>query len=172
MNRIDFLNLFAYSDTCWRLLGDSLVAVPDAWKDEFETTSRFNSIARLLAHCVGAEERLVGRRLQNLPIEIPYEDRAAADWTGVYADHCQIRAATYAYLETLSDDDFVDPQPILPPTPERGALTRADILFQVLNHENFHRGQVILILQRIGGDPPNFDYMALRPKVDMAHSGD
>jgi len=35
------------------------------------------------------------------------------------------------------------------------------VFFHIIHHENYHRGQVIMALQRFGVDPPNFDYILL-----------
>ncbi len=163
MNKADYRRLFRYSDNCWRLLGDNLAAIEHAaeiWETPFETTSQWNTIRLLLAHTIGAEERLVTVRLLQDPLPVTYEQRAASDPHSLYRDHQTIRAATYAYLDLLTDAELEDETEVwrLNDRP----LTRGDILFQILNHENYHRGQVIMALQRLGVDPPNFDYVLLK----------
>jgi len=164
MNRSDFRKLYAYSDNCWRLLGETLTANPTAWDASFQTTSHWNSIRLLLAHSIAAEERLISVRLQNYSLPQSYEARAAATWDGLHNDQQAIRAATYAYLDSLSDEEIEEEAPVLPGM-GGGALTRCDVLFHIINHENYHRGQVITSLQRIGIDPPNFDYVLLKASV-------
>jgi len=159
MNRSDFHTLFAYSDNCWALLGKTLPEAPEAWDAIFETTSAWNSVHKLLAHIIGAEERLVTMRLKNQPLPMQYEERAAADWPGLYEEHKAIRAITYCYIESLTDAQFDE---TIPGIAGRHDLTRADLLFHILNHENYHRGEVITQLQRLGLDPPNFDYLLLK----------
>ena len=159
MNRSDFNTLFTYSDNCWALLGEILPGASEAWDTPFETTSAWNSVRKLLAHCIAAEERLVCLRLQNLPLPVMYEDRAAADWVSLYRDHKAIRTATYSYIKSLADAQFDE---TVPGVAGRTDLTRADVLFHILNHENYHRGEVITALQRLGIDPPNFDYILLK----------
>lgn len=163
MNKTDFRRLFRYSDTCWSLLGDTLTTAPqasEAWNTRFDTTSQWNTVRLLLAHSIGAEERLVTVRLQNHSLPVPYEERAAAEWEGLYRDHQTVRAATYSYLDSLTDAAVEDETEVwrIGDRP----LTRADILFHILNHENYHRGQVVMALQRLGIDPPNFDYVLLK----------
>jgi len=163
MNRTDFHKLLAYSDNCWRLLDEVLTTCPEVWERQFETTSPWNTIRLLLAHTVGAEERWITLRLQNLPIPVIYEQRASPDQNGLYRDHRTLRAATYAYLERLTDAELEDDKPAdLAQWENHLGLTRAEVLFHVLNHENYHRGQVITALQRFGVDPPNFDYVFLK----------
>lgn len=169
MNRADFRRLFHYSDNCWRLLGETLATVPHAseiWETPFDTTSRWNTVRLLLAHCIGAEERLITLRLQNRPLPVSYEERAASDWEGLYRDHQTVRAATYAYLDSLTDAELEEDKEVW--RTERVALTRSDALFHILNHENYHRGQVVMTLQRLGLDPPNFDYVLLKESADKS----
>ena len=40
-------------------------------------------------------------------------------------------------------------------------LTVEEILFHIFNHQVFHLGQISLILQQKGIDPPYFDYILL-----------
>src|SRR5690349_3664820 len=111
MNKTDFYRLFRYSDNCWSLLGETLASIPHAselWNTPFDTTSQWNTIRLLLAHTLGAEERLITLRLQNNSLPVTYEERAASDWEGLYRDHQTIRAATYASLDALTDADLED----------------------------------------------------------------
>ena len=163
MNKADFHRLFRYSDNCWRLLGKTLATHPPTsatWDTPFNTTSRWNTIRVLLAHSIGAEERLITVRLQNHSLPVTYEERAASDWEGLYRDHQTIRTATYAYLDSLTDTEVGDEKEVW--RVQDSILTRSDILFHILNHENYHRGQVVMRLQQLGIDPPNFDYVLLK----------
>jgi uncharacterized damage-inducible protein DinB len=172
MNRTDFRRLFAYSDNCWRLLGETLATCPDVWEKPFETTSHWNTVRLLLAHTIGAEERWITLRLQNLPLPVIYEQRAALEWSGLYRDHQTVRAATYAYVERLTSAELEEEKSVEMGQGEyRVRLTRADMLFHILNHENYHRGQVITALQRFGVDPPNFDYVLLKENARPIDGG-
>ena len=165
MNKTDFHRLFRYSDNCWSLLGETLTTLPqasDIWNVPFETTSHWNTVRLLLSHTIGAEERLITVRLQGQSLPIIYEERAAAEWEGLHRDHQTIRAATYAYLDSLTNAAIEDETEIW--RVGNCGLTRADILFHIINHENYHRGQVVMALQRLGIDPPNFDYVLLQER--------
>jgi len=163
MNKADFLRLFRYSDNCWDRLGDLFAATPgmaDAWNTPFDTVSKWNTVRLLLAHSIGAEQRLVTTRLLHQPRSVPYEDHAASDWPDLLRDHQTTRADSYDYLESLTDLELEDDEEVW--KLNGISLTRVDILFQILNHENYHRGQVVMALQRLGLDPPDFDYVLLR----------
>lgn len=162
MTRADFVALYGYSDACWRLMGESLAAAPAVWDATFETTSRWSSIRLLLAHSIAAEERMVTLRLKKGELPVGYEDRAATDWDGMYRDHLAVREATYAYLASLSDEEIGSGEEVVTFVEGRPGLTRGDALFHVINHETYHRGEVVMTLQRLGFDPPNFDFVLLR----------
>ncbi|HWD38586.1 MAG TPA: DinB family protein [Fimbriimonas sp.] len=162
MNRADFDTLLTYSDNCWQLMGRTLAGCPGAWDAEFESTSKWNSIHKLLAHTIAAEERMVTVRLRNEPIPSGYEDRAAADWEGLYGDHRQVRSVTRAYIGALTDEEIEGQEVVIPSIDGRPTQTRSEALFHIVNHESFHRGEVVMALQRLGFDPPNFDFVLLK----------
>lgn len=158
--------MFAYSDVCWRQMTDVLRDAPDAYDAPFETTSQWKTVRLLLAHCIAAEERWITLRLNGQPLPVGYEERAATTPEGLYEDFKTVRAATWAYLQNLPDGDLDAEVPIvLPQWAFSGKLTRADIFFHMVNHENYHRGQVVGALQRLGMDPPNFDYVLLKEQM-------
>ena len=165
MNRVDFNTLYTYSDNCWRLLGETLAANPDVWEVTFKTTSSWNSIRLLLAHCIGADERIITTRLQKGVVEVPYEDRSAREWLELYQDHKKVRNGTLSYIAELTDLEIKDEKHFIPAVNGRRALTRSDMLFHIINHENYHRGQVVTALQRLDIDPPNFDFVLLKEFV-------
>jgi uncharacterized damage-inducible protein DinB len=163
MNKSDFLCLLSYSDRCWSLLRETLGQHPEAFDVPFETTSEWQSVRLLMAHTLAAEERIITARLREEPLPVRYEERAAKTLDGLYADLAEVRARTRAYLETLPEGDLEKEKPLhLPQLQLRGERTRADFLFHLLNHDNYHRGQVVMALQRLGLDPPNFDYVLLK----------
>lgn len=168
MTQRDFLQLLAYSDTCWSLLRKTLEEHPEAFDTPFKTTSDWNTIRLLLAHSIGAEERWITLRLQDLPLPVSYEKRVAATLDGLYADFATIRAATHAYIRGLAEGDLEEEKAItLSQWHFSGILSRSDVLYHIVNHDNYHRGQVVMALQRMGLDPPNFDYCFLKePAVD------
>jgi uncharacterized damage-inducible protein DinB len=159
--RADFDILFAYSDNCRRLLRETLLAHPDTFDVPFETTSQWNTIRLLVAHSIAAEERWITLRIQGKPLPVGYEERAATTIEGLFADADTFRDATNTYRLTLSDADYDRLLSHCPPPMNN--LRISDALFQIFNHENYHRGQIIMTLQRMGIDPPNFDFILLKP---------
>jgi uncharacterized damage-inducible protein DinB len=163
MTQQDIVHLFRYSDNCWRQLEAVLNECPDTFDAPFITTSKFASIRAILAHSIAAEERWITLRLQGGAIPVAYEERAGTTIAELFADQRAIRQQTYDYLETIANHSLQEEKPIdLPQWNYRGQLTLEDILFHLMNHENYHRGQVILCLQQRGFDPPNFDYVFLK----------
>ena len=163
MTIADFRRLFTYSDNCRALLCDTLATHPDTLHDPFTTTSPFASIAALLAHSVGAEERWITWRIGGVSLPLRYEERAAPTLDGLCRDAQTIRDQTYAFLAPLSDPDLERPITMVWGEPEvETTFTVGEILFHILNHENYHRAQIVMELQRRGVDPPNFDYVLRR----------
>lgn len=168
MNTADFDTLFAYSGASRAQLKDVLSHHDELFKKPFPTTSRYDTIQKLLAHCVGAEERLITGRVKGEPVPIPYEERAADTIEGLFADAQTVRAVTDAFRRGLNEDSYR--RVISLPLSQPGAtleLSLSDIFFHILNHENFHRGQIITLLQQNSYDPPNFDYVLLKSAAHL-----
>ena len=164
MTRTDFDQWLAYSDACNRLLQETLNAAPQFFDTPFETESDFHSVREIFAHIVGSEERWIKSRIQGQIIPMTYEQRAADTIAGLFADAAQIRAETRAYLSSLTDADFEKSVELaFPRWNFQRTLTIAEIMFQILTHETYHRGQIAMTLQRQGVDTPNFDYVFLKP---------
>jgi len=162
IHRMQIETLFNYSDNCRQLLADTLRQYPEELHATFTTTSQFDSIGRLLAHSIGAEERCVTMLIQGKPIPVMYEARAADTLDGLIEDAAAIRAETRRFLSTLTAEDYLQKITISRGAARGLVLTVEEILFHVINHENYHRGQIVTALQRRGIDPPNFDYILLR----------
>jgi uncharacterized damage-inducible protein DinB len=158
--------LIAYSNQCRKRLHETLSAIEETdttiLHREFVTTSTFNTIAKLLAHMTGAEERWLVVRLQGNTLPTPYEDRAPKKRADLEVDAHQRREATIAFLATQTPEMLTTVREIH--LPGRTVLmTTEEVIFHVLNHETWHRGQISLLLQQWGFDPPNFDYSVFAP---------
>ena len=160
----DFDTLFAYSDACRELLRDVLLQHEELFTRSFPTTSRFDTVRKLLAHCVAAEERWVTVRIHGEALPVSYEDRAADTVEGLFADAQAVRSVTDKLRRGLDGDSLG--RIVSVPLMSRDAvleLSLSDIFFHILNHENFHRGQALLLLRQYGVDPPDLDYVLLKP---------
>jgi uncharacterized damage-inducible protein DinB len=168
MTLTDFDTLFAYSDACRERLKDELSRHEELFTKPFSTTSRLDTIQKLLAHCVSAEERLVTVRIRGEALPVAYEDRAANTIEELFADARAVRGITDDLRRGLDADGLR--RVISIPLPNREApleWSLSDIFFHILNHENFHRGQVVLSLRQFGADPPDFDYILLKPATAL-----
>ena len=151
-----------YADKLLDQLEEVVNANRDLWVREFETTSQFNSINKLVAHMVGAEERWVSWELFDEPRTDRYEIRNTDDQAGVFAAWKGIRQKTQQYVDAASSDDLALRQSVTmgkPPTP--AVITREAIVFHVFNHQIYHTAQISMLLQQAGVDPPNFDFVLL-----------
>ncbi len=150
---------FDYADWCRPRLKKFLLTCPDAFDARFETSAAYDSVAKLLAHCIGAEERWQAR-LEERKISKYYESQKTITLEGLFADADRVR--------TVSRKLLVAPDPALRCVYRFGSfdgeMSLHETLFHVLHHETYHRGQVITQLQRLGLDPPDFDYCYFRKK--------
>lgn len=151
--------LFAYATRCRATLTPVLRAHPELLHQEFVTTSRFNTIAKLLAHCNGAEEAWYAR-LADKPSPTSYADRAPSDLEGLLADAETLRAQTLAFIAASSPQSLAQVFTMTLGRPV--SLTAHEILFHIVNHEQWHRAQLYTALQGFGVEPPNLDYVLLR----------
>lgn len=155
--------IMAYTENARLLLYETLDAHPEARNAAFETISRYQTITALVAHLVGAEQRWTIGRLYAEPAPVHYEEQAAPDWDGLKADWEAVRARTLAFVGAESTDwgriIIVD----LPQWGQKMTLTAEEVVLQLCNHQTWHIGQVSMALQEQGIDPPNFDYVLLKP---------
>lgn len=164
MNHTDFDTLFAYSDMCREQLKDVLLCHEGVFRNPFPTTSRYDTIQKLMAHSIGAEERLITARILGKSVPVTYEERAADTVEEIFTDAQAVRGVTDMFRRELNEDGYHRRIAFpLPPGSPPLELTVSDILFHILNHENFHRGQILMALQQNGIDFPNFDYILLKP---------
>ena len=154
---MELQQLYAHATRCHITLTPVLRAHPELLHREFVTTSRFNTIAKLLAHSTAAEERWHAR-LDGIPAPPSYEDRAPRDLEMLLTDAETLRAET---LNRLATDDLARTI-TLEVQDKRLDLTAHDIYFHIYNHEQWHRAQIYTVLQSLGIDPPNLDYVLLK----------
>ena len=149
--------LYAYAASCRATLTPILRDHPALLHREFATTSRYNTIAKLLAHSSAAEERWHAR-LDSRPFPPSYEDRAPDDLETLLTDAETLRTET---LARIADDDLARTI-TLEVQGKRLDLTAHDIYFHLYNHEQWHRAQLYTALQSFGIEPPNLDYVLLK----------
>ncbi|WP_395093492.1 DinB family protein [Armatimonas sp.] len=154
---IELSTLFAYATRCRAEIWALLLANPELLHKTFPTTSRYNTIAKLLAHSTAAEERWHAR-LDGQPSPPSYEERAPDDLESLLTDAETLRTETLTRLAT----DELARSIMLEVQGKRLNLTARDIFFHVYNHEQWHRAQLYTALQSFGIDPPNLDYVLLR----------
>ena len=155
---MELQQLFAYAARCRTTLTPILRANPELLHREFVTTSRFNTVAKLLAHSTAAEERWHAR-LDGRPFPPSYEERAPDDLETLLTDAETLRTETLARLTT---DELARTITISLADGKRLDLTAHDIYFHLYNHEQWHRAQIYTALQSFGVDPPNLDYVLLK----------
>ena len=163
---MDICRLLLYAENGRRLLRETLAAHPEAWDRPFETLADYATIQQIAAHMVGAEQRWTSQRLYNEPRPPRYEEQAAQTLEGVFGDWDVARARTLDFAERADAAALARVITVaMPQWGETVTLTIKEVLFHVVNHQTWHLGQVSMALQRMGIDPPNFDYPFLHPPL-------
>lgn len=161
--RMDIRRQLAYAENARRALRETLDAHPEMVNVPFATTAAHKTVGQLVAHLVGAERRWTLGRLYGEGAPPRYEDAAADTLAGLFADWDEIRARTLEFAARA--DAAALGRVITADMPQWGAsarVTAEEVLFHVCSHQTWHTGQVSMVLQRLGVDPPNFDYVFLR----------
>ena len=154
----------AYTENARLLLRETLEAHPKAFDHPFQTSGAYHSIGQLVAHLIGAERRWTIGRLYSEGRPPRYEDQAAETLAGLFADWDAIRARTQAFVSSADADTLARIIPVeMPQWSQAVQLTLEEIVFHVCNHQTWHVGQISMALQQMGIDPPNFDYVLLKP---------
>lgn len=151
--------MLQYSNKTKELLQTLLSENSEAFTEPFETLSAYNTVQKLLAHIIGAEERWVLYRLQGKIVEIRFEDRAPAGVEDIFDAWDKIRKQTMDYIAGLNDTDLDRVLAFnLPSRDTECKMSVSQILYHLFNHQTYHLGQISMALQRMNIDPPNFDY--------------
>ncbi len=165
---MDIRRLLAFAENARRLLRETLDAHPEAWARPFETIADYATVQQIVAHMVGAEQRWTEGRLYNGPRPPRYEEQSAQTMEGVFGDWDIVRARTAAFAEHADADALarvITTQ--MPQWNQTATLSVEEVLFHVVNHQTWHLGQLSMALQRMGIDPPNFDYPFLKQSEEV-----
>lgn len=154
-----------YSDAAVRQLETTLQESPQFIDKKFVTTSSFKTIRELVTHMVGADERWTGRINGQIP-ETRYEVRAPVDISDVFSDWRQLRVV----LDKILQDPVLIATTLdwqIPNGTTTRTLTVEQVVFHIFNHCTYHIGQISMLLQQFGEDPPNFDVPLISPHVKL-----
>lgn len=153
-------DLVAYSNNCRALLKETLLSYRPLFDKPIQPPlSVYQSIRRIAAHMIGAEEFWIRHRINKEELT-RYETRSAESLEELFEDWESVRRGTTAYIDSLSPGEFERIYP-LELRGWRGELSVRQILFHILNHEVHHRAQISMALQQFGVEPPDFDFVFL-----------
>jgi uncharacterized damage-inducible protein DinB len=156
---VDIVSIVQYSTSAQQRLYDFLSDKPGAVSYKVDTLAEFKSIRDILVHLNGAEERWT-KRIVGYELPQRYEASAPDSMHELYADWRRLRSATEAAARAADADELKRAIPVKLQTSRITlTLTIEQILFHILNHENFHRGQCSMLLQQQKIDPPYFDFI-------------
>jgi uncharacterized damage-inducible protein DinB len=163
---MDIRRQVAYTENARRLLRETLTTHPEVVDQPFETAAHYKTIGQLVAHLIGAEQRLTMKWLYGEERPAQYEDQQAKPLEGLFADWDAIRARTLTFA--ASADSAALQRWITMEIPQTVRLTAEEVLLHICNHQTWHLGQVSMIMQQQGIDPPNFDYVLLKEEAAPA----
>ena len=148
----DVVDLFAYTEWANRL---SLAAAEplgsDAWSVDHGGGLR--TLGDTLAHVVAAEWAWLQWWTGPGPSFSPdwLEKPTAAGLRGALDE---VEAGRASFLAGLTPADLRRPQRYAFRGGPKGSAPLGDTLVHVVHHSGYHRGQVALMIRRLGGEPP------------------
>lgn len=108
---------------------------------EVEDLSQDASIRKLISHVLNVHHIWIGRLIQK-PID-------SADWDILPSSHWE-HFAQNNFFVTI---DFLDQLQTLDDN-------QLKILYHILNHSNYHRGQISLLIKQAGKTSPNANFIS------------
>lgn len=155
-----FRRFFAYEKDAHAKTLASLSAVPP----EKRAAPEFRKAVDLVAHIAGARwfwlQRIDGTTER--PLKMFSKDFPLAD---LPARVSEMEAAWSRFLDGLTDADLSRLVEWGPADGPRFTNTLEDVLTQLFGHSTYHRGQIALLIRKIGGEPAatEFIYFARKP---------
>jgi uncharacterized damage-inducible protein DinB len=128
--------------------------------DQFRRSlgSSFSSVRDTLVHMAGVEwvwlERWRGRSLKAMPSpeEFPALSSVVEQWRTVEGE-------MRGYLAPLNEAALVRPVAYLSLKGDSFEYELWRLMFHVINHQSYHRGQVTTMLRQLGAQPPMVDFL-------------
>jgi uncharacterized damage-inducible protein DinB len=120
--------------------------------------SSFASVRDTLVHMMGAEwiwlERWRGRNATSMlpPQEFPSLSSVSGRWR-------EVEGKMREYLATLSEEALSQPVTYMSQKSDTFSYELWRLMFHVVNHQSYHRGQVATLLRQLGVQPPAVDFL-------------
>jgi uncharacterized damage-inducible protein DinB len=149
--------LLAYNRWANARMLEPAAAVSDEEWDR-QLGGSFGSLHGTLTHVYAGEwvwlERASGRSPKSLPApeDLPTPGALRAAWRS-------LEDGIAAFAQGLSPADLARPVTYANFVGENWTYTVADILFDLVNHSTYHRGQVVTLLRQLGKTPVSTDYV-------------
>jgi uncharacterized damage-inducible protein DinB len=158
MDRRDISTLIGYDRWATELQLSAARSVPEAHYQAF-LDSPLGGLHATLVHILAAQRVWLARWRRETPpelippTEVPSLDALAALWMELWVEQD-------AFLDSVTDAGLAASVPYA----DRDGRTYAPALVHqiqhMVNHSTYHRGEVFLMLWRLGVDPPNIDLIA------------
>ena len=169
MTLAGLLELYRYNAWAHRRLLDVLLAQP-AEALTRDLGGSFRCLRDVVAHVAAADWFWLHRWKGVSPPALPewfHTDDAAA----LVARLEEIQAERDAFLRGLTEDDLAGTVSFRYLSGKEGSHRLGDLLFHVVNHSTYHRGQIASMLRQVGAAPPGTDFVVWKAEKDPPHAG-
>lgn len=124
--------------------------------------SSFSSVRDTLVHLVGTEWVYLERCRGRSPTIEDVKAFAPKRFSGVRAiseEWQSVERNLREYIAHLSEAKLEQPLTYVNLSGERWTYPQWRILFHLINHQTYHRGQVTTMLRQLGMQPPQIDFL-------------
>jgi uncharacterized damage-inducible protein DinB len=132
---------------------------PHNWADLTRPPAEgMRSIRDILVHTMGTEAGWIGHVVRGMP-DRPFKPDELRDLDAILAVWAPQRAATMAFVRSLTAEQWSATRPLIG-WDENQTATVADIVWHVVTHDQYHRGQIFSRLALLGRrDLPDYDML-------------
>jgi uncharacterized damage-inducible protein DinB len=130
-----------------------------AWPDLTRPPAEgMRSIRDILVHAMRTEAGWIGHVVRGM-LDRSYDAEAFHDLDSILAVWAPQRADTVAFVRSLTPEEWGETRPLLRWDPTQVA-TVGDIVWHVVTHDQYHRGQIFSRLAMLGRrDLPDYDML-------------
>lgn len=159
-DRATLIELFDYTTFTWSAYGNAVRALPpDALTQRLEG-SGWGDVRHALFHVAGGWDSWARDRL-GLTDPLPKAD-GLTSWGELDAVRQRTRGWLRRVIDETTDEGLRADVVVWEGEPFEMKETVAQLLAHILLHERGHHGDVSTLIERLGGTPPNADYLVYR----------
>lgn len=149
------LTLFEYDAWATRQLLEGVCRLtPQQFTQEFNGAT--TSVRQQFVHLISVQDRYRARLMNEEPSDVQSENFATPADVAAYAEAVHKRMS--AFLSQLAETNLTR---VTTQATRRGIFraTVGEVLYHMINHSTYHRGQIALLLKLHGFDFPDTDFI-------------